>query len=86
MVGRWSYSLYLWHWMVFVMAAILLPAWLWEPVLHPGIPPLYWLATVFPALLLVSFGTAVISYKYVELPMLALRRRFGSHARTMATD
>jgi peptidoglycan/LPS O-acetylase OafA/YrhL len=79
LVGRWSYSLYLWHWIVYVMAGVLLPAWLWEPVMHPSIPPAYWLVTVLPLLLLLSFGTAMLSYYYVETPMLALRRRFGSH-------
>jgi peptidoglycan/LPS O-acetylase OafA/YrhL len=79
LVGRWSYSLYLWHWMVRVVMGQLAPSWMWEPIVNPWIPPVSWLLTVLPGLMMMSFGAAILSYYYVERPMLAVRRRFGSH-------
>ncbi len=65
LVGRLSYSLYLWHWGAFACADALAP---------PG--SLAWLGAALP----LSAALAVASYWLVEQPMLRLRRRAGSHA------
>jgi peptidoglycan/LPS O-acetylase OafA/YrhL len=76
LLGRLSYSLYLWHW---VLAACLLQ--ITFGVVEPHSPQgraLLMHAT--PLLLPLSFGVACLSYYGVERPLLRLRRRFGSHA------
>jgi len=65
LTGRLSYSLYLWHW-----AAVSFADWA-EP--HYGI------AWLIRATCLTLVG-GLISYYAVELPMVSLRRRAGSHA------
>ncbi len=64
LVGRLSYSLYLWHWGAFAVA---------DTVAGPG--SLAWLATGLPLSAVLAAG----SYRLVEQPMLRLRRRAGSH-------
>ncbi len=78
LVGRWSYSLYLWHGVVLAIAGALLPEAL--QIRNDVLPGFLWLVTVFPTLLSISFAAAIISYYGIERPMLALRRRFGSKA------
>jgi peptidoglycan/LPS O-acetylase OafA/YrhL len=63
--GRLSYSLYLWHWGAFGLADRLAPS-------H-GI---LWQAIALP----LAAGLSLLSYQCIERPMLALRRRAGSHA------
>ena len=65
LVGRLSYSLYLWHWGAFAVADALAGA-------HRAL----WLAIGLP----LAVAGAGLSYWCVEKPMLRLRRRFGSHA------
>jgi len=65
-IGRLSYSLYLWHWGAFALADMLAGAY--RPL---------WLAIGLP----LSAILAAASYVLVEQPMLRLRRRAGSHAR-----
>ncbi len=65
LVGRLSYSLYLWHWGAFALA---------DGMARGN--RLLWLAIGLP---LAAIGAA-LSYWGVERPMLRLRRRFGSHA------
>ena len=65
LVGRLSYSLYLWHWGAFALA---------DEV--AGGHRTLWLAVGLPA----SAALAASSYLLVEMPMLKLRRRAGSHA------
>lgn len=79
LLGRWSYSLYLWHWPVFSLCGVVLPIAVWVPFLH-GAGSLRWTAVLFPTLTALSLGLAVASYYGIERPMVALRRRFGSHA------
>jgi peptidoglycan/LPS O-acetylase OafA/YrhL len=65
MLGRLSYSLYLWHWLALGVADALMPrggvVWV---VLAVGL----------------AFVLAAGSYEGIERPMLRWRRRFGSHA------
>lgn len=65
-VGRLSYSLYLWHWGAFCLAE--------------ATSPTHSVRWVLTAALCTVLG-AVISYYAVERPMIALRRRAGSHAK-----
>ncbi len=64
-LGRLSYSLYLWHWGALGVADYAYP--------RGGVR---WLMVAVP----LSAGLAMASYAGIERPMLALRRRFGSHA------
>lgn len=64
-LGRISYSLYLWH-----LTLLMVAVFLW-----PALPPL---AGVGIGLL--SIGIATASYYGIERPFLGLRRHFGSHA------
>lgn len=65
LLGRLSYSLYLWHWGALALADWLAPRggarWLALAVAGAGL-------------------FAALSYRAIETPMLRLRRRFGSHA------
>ena len=63
LIGRLSYSLYLWHWGAFMVADRV-----------AGSQRALWLAIGLP----LSAAMAVASYRLVEQPMLALRRRAGS--------
>ena len=65
LIGRLSYSLYLWHWGAFAVA---------DGV--AGTNRALWLAIGVP----LAVCGSVLSYWCVETPMLRLRRRFGSHA------
>ncbi len=65
LVGRLSYSLYLWHWGAFMVADRI-----------AGGQRVLWLAIGLP----LSVLMAGASYRFVEQPMLLLRRRAGSHA------
>jgi peptidoglycan/LPS O-acetylase OafA/YrhL len=60
-IGDWSYSIYLWHWPLIVFAALLWPN-------NP--------AVVFVAAL-VSFGPALVSYRWVEAPIRKLNTLSG---------
>ena len=79
-LGRWSYSLYLWHSIVLMCIVSVLPASIWRPALVDGRISVAWDILGIPVVLAVSAGVAALSYHYVEMPMVALRRRFGSHA------
>ncbi len=65
LIGRLSYSLYLWHWGAFALADGL-----------AGADRAAWLAIGLP----LAMAGAALSYWCIEAPMLRLRRRFGSHA------
>ena len=64
-LGRLSYSLYLWHWAALGAADWLAPD-----------SKIAWLAIALP----LSLALAAASYWGIERPMLRLRRRAGSHA------
>lgn len=71
-VGRMSYSLYLWH----------LPVYRW---VARGLPDVPWIPRYAIAVLL-SFGVAALSYRFVEQPFLRRRRsRVEGSAPTTAT-
>ena len=65
LIGRLSYSLYLWHWAGLGVADWLVP-----------VHGLAWASIALP----LSLGLAAASYWGIERPMLRLRRRAGSHA------
>ena len=65
MLGRLSYSLYLWHWLALGIADALLPG-----------QRLVWGALA----VVLAFALATASYACIERPMLRIRRRAGSHA------
>jgi peptidoglycan/LPS O-acetylase OafA/YrhL len=77
-IGRWSYSLYLWHWLVLIAALGLLPADMREAAHQGGLPLEEWAAFSVPVLA-VSLALAAASHHFIERPILNLRRRFGSH-------
>jgi peptidoglycan/LPS O-acetylase OafA/YrhL len=65
-IGRISYGLYLWHWPI--------QCWLWHALVHVR----GWAPT--PAALLaiaVTFMVAMVSYHFIERPLLRLRPRFA---------
>lgn len=69
-IGKISYSLYLFHFgMLILLQAI---------YKHPGSLNGWFEIVVY---FIGSFGLAILSYKYVEQPMIKLRRRFGSHVK-----
>ena len=66
-----SYGLYIWHQPV---------GWLTDP---RNLGPIPWFSTLpwgyqFVGRFLLSFAIAGASYKFVEMPMLKLKRRFTS--------
>jgi peptidoglycan/LPS O-acetylase OafA/YrhL len=65
LVGRMSYSLYLWHWAALGVADRLYPRF-----------GMAWVAVA----VVLSGGLAAASYGGIERPMLVVRRRFGSRA------
>lgn len=65
-IGRLSYSLYLFHWLAIKIADFYGPQNLI-------------LADLL--ILILSFGLATVSFYNIERPFLALRRKFGSHAK-----
>jgi peptidoglycan/LPS O-acetylase OafA/YrhL len=66
LIGRLSYSLYLWHWAALGAADIIAPH-------HYQ----HWFAIAAP----LSCVLAAASYWGIERPMLRVRRRFGSHVK-----
>lgn len=74
-VGKWSYSLYLYHPIAIVVAEMCWgPGSLGPQRIGWSLFPLFALTAV-----LLSFGLAVASYTLVEKPFLHWRRRFGAH-------
>jgi peptidoglycan/LPS O-acetylase OafA/YrhL len=65
-LGRWSYSLYLYHWL-----SVCLADWI--------VGARYSFTWISVAIVFSLIGT-LISYYFVETPFLGLRRRLGSHA------
>jgi peptidoglycan/LPS O-acetylase OafA/YrhL len=62
-IGRVSYSLYLYHWLVFGIITM------WLPDLS--------FAVKFPLMIVLSFILADLSCRWVETPFLRLGRRFA---------
>ena len=73
-LGKWSYSLYLWHLVVLVGAVPLLPASLWQTAILEMRPSLFWLLVVMPCLVIISVFIAALSYDAVEKPGLRLKQ------------
>jgi peptidoglycan/LPS O-acetylase OafA/YrhL len=80
MIGRLSYSLYLWHAVVIgVVMNRLPPVWAGPLGGNVGLlSNLKWAVLVMLPMMMVSFGLAYLSYRFIELPVTNLRRRFGS--------
>jgi len=68
LIGKLSYSLYLYHWLALVVAD-----WVAGKDRMLSVP---WLLTYY----LLSIGLSYASYRIIERPSLALRKRYGSHA------
>ena len=79
-IGRWSYSLYLWHYIVMVIGSGIVAKSLWTPISDGTALHAKHSLLLVPLLFAVSFLLAWLSYIGIEQPMVALRKRFGSHA------
>jgi len=69
LIGRRSYGLYLWHYIVLGAASALYPA-----EVHG--PRRIVTAVIIGALFVITFIVAELSYRFIELPALRLKRRF----------
>jgi peptidoglycan/LPS O-acetylase OafA/YrhL len=69
LIGRRSYGLYLWHYVVLGAASALFPAEVFSPRRIV-------LAVTVGALFIITFIVTELSYRFVELPALRLKRRF----------
>jgi peptidoglycan/LPS O-acetylase OafA/YrhL len=69
LIGRRSYGLYLWHYIVFRTASALYPA---EVLGFRRIVT----AVIVGALFITTFIVTELSYRFIELPALRLKRRF----------
>jgi peptidoglycan/LPS O-acetylase OafA/YrhL len=69
LIGRRSYGLYLWHYIVLGAASALYPA----EVLGPR---RIVTAVTIGALFIITFIVAELSYRFIELPALRLKHRF----------
>lgn len=56
-LGRWSYSIYLWHWPVIVLGGLV------------GVMPEFWGYRV-PLVLVLTIGLAAVTYRCVERPIM----------------
>ena len=79
-IGRWSYSLYLWHYIVMVIGSGIVAKSLWQPIADGVALHEKQSLVLVPVLFAASFLLAWLSYIGIEQPMVALRKRFGSHA------
>lgn len=81
-IGTRSYSLYLWHWLV--LQAILLP---YVPDMH--LPGTEGMLLRVAALLPLSMGLSIVSYRYIERPGISYGKRWvarhGAHRHGMTT-
>ena len=76
LMGRLSYSFYLWH-----AVAIVVGLQIWFGRVAPyELAQTMWLRWSLIPIALVSFAMACVSYYGLERPMLRIRRRFGSHS------
>ncbi len=69
LIGRLSYSIYMFHWFGVCVA---------ENLISPNHRSLPWLLTALP----VGLALSLFSYHFVEKPMNRLRKRFGSNVQT----
>ena len=79
-IGRRSYGLYLWHGLVLATAEVV--GSLYGGRLYPADPGERRLvfAVLLGAAIAVTFLAAELSYRFVELPALRVKRRFQGHA------
>lgn len=76
--GRYSYCLYLIHAPVGETLRLIAYSWAWPMLIHLGFLAH---AAIFAVVVLVSLGLAWLSWRYIEAPLLALRRYFSSPPR-----
>jgi peptidoglycan/LPS O-acetylase OafA/YrhL len=74
-VGRRSYGLYLWHYVIFSVVAALQAPYTGVLPANAGLNDLT-SAVVLGAEVTLSFVLAELSYRFIELPALRLKRRF----------
>jgi peptidoglycan/LPS O-acetylase OafA/YrhL len=72
--GRYSYCLYLIHAPVGETLRLIAYAWAWPVLIQLGFMAH---VAIFATVVLVSFGLAWLSWRYIEAPLLSLRRYFS---------
>ena len=76
LMGRLSYSFYLWHWVIIVFCLQIR----FGHVAPYDPAQMVWLHWAMVPVAITSFLVACVSYYGLERPMLRLRRRWGSHS------
>ena len=82
LLGRRSYGLYLWQYVLITTAQVLCAPYTGVFPVQPG-PRRILFSVAVAAAAAASIAAAQLSYRYIELPALRLKRRFGT-ARPLA--
>jgi peptidoglycan/LPS O-acetylase OafA/YrhL len=69
-IGKISYSLYVYHWFLLILLLPKINQWLTELGFHS-------LFTAFMICLLVTFAISILSYEFLEKPIVKIKRKFS---------